>query len=97
MYPSAFTLDKKILSGSISQYLTDDNTTNTHDWDTDASITIKAGNGNPETTLEVFSFGPLTCSFTNRINSGSIFRQSYDWRMTQNPADLATILKYETD
>ena len=97
MYPSAFTLDKKILSGSISQYLTDDNTTDTHDWDTDASITVKAGNGKSGNDFRGFSFGPATCSFTNRINSGSIFRQSYDWRMTQNPADLATILKYETD
>ena len=97
MYPSAFTLDKKILSGSISQYLTDGNTTNTHDWDTDASITVKAGNGESGNNFRGFSFGPATCSFTNRINSGSIFRQSYDWRMTQNPSDLATILKYETD
>ena len=97
MYPSAFTLDKKILSGSISQYLTDGNTTNTHDWDTDASITVKAGNGESGSDFRGFSFGPATCSFTNRINTRSIFRQSYDWRMTQNPTDLATILKYETD
>jgi len=97
MYPSAFTVDKKILSGSISQYLTDGNTGNVQDWDTDASITVKAGNGETGASFRGFSFGPATCSFTNRINTGNLFRQSYDWRMTQNPADLATILKYETD
>lgn len=97
MYPSAFTVDKKILSGSISQYLTDGNTGNVQDWDTDASITVKAGNGESGDSFRGFSFGPATCSFTNRINTGNLFRQSYDWRMTQNPSDLATILKYETD
>ena len=97
MYPSAFTLKKKILSGSISQYLTDDNTTDVHDWNTNASITVKAGNGQSGNNFRGFSFGPATCTFTNRINAGNIFRQSYDWRMTQNPSDLATILKYETD
>ena len=98
MYPSAFTVSKKILSGSISQYLTDSNTTNTHTWDTDASITVKAGNGESGDSFRGFSFGPATCSFTNRINADrSLYLQSYDWRMTQNPADLATILKYETD
>lgn len=97
MYPSAFTVDKKILSGSISQYLTDGNTDNVQEWDTDASITVKAGNGESGANFRGFSFGPATCSFTNRINTGNLFQQSYDWRMTQNPADLATILKYETD
>jgi len=97
MYPSAFTLSKKILAGSIRQYLTDSNTSNTLDWDTNASLTIKAGNGQSGSAFRGFSFGPATCSFTNRINTGNIFLQNYDWRMVQNPSNLATILKYETD
>jgi len=97
MYPSSFSLDKKILSGSITQYLLDDNTDNTLDWDHDATINIKAGNGETGNNFRGFSFGDATCSFTNRIQTGSIFFQNYDWRMTQNPADLGTILKYETD
>lgn len=97
MFPSAFTLSKKILAGSITQYLTDSNTSNTLQWDTDASLTIKAGNGQSGASFRGFSFGPATCSFTNRINTGNIFLQNYDWRMVQNPSSLATILKYETD
>ena len=97
MFPSTFTLSKKILAGSITQYLTDSNTSNTLQWDTDASLTIKAGNGQSGASFRGFSFGPATCSFTNRINTGNVFLQNYDWRMVQNPSSLATILKYETD
>lgn len=97
MFPSTFTLSKKILAGSITQYLTDSNTSNTLQWDTDASLAIKAGNGQSGASFRGFSFGPATCSFTNRINTGNIFLQNYDWRLVQNPSSLATILKYETD
>ena len=97
MYPSEFTLSKKILAGSIVQYLTGSNTSNTLEWDTDASLTIKAGNGKSESAFRGFSFGPATCAFTNRISSNNVYTQSYDWRLTQNPDSLATILKYETD
>lgn len=97
MYPSAFAISKKILSGSITQYLLDDNISNAQDWDHDATINIKAGNGKSGNNFRGFSFGDATCSFTNRIGTGQVFLQNYDWRMTQNPANLATILKYETD
>ena len=97
MYPSEFTLSKKILAGSIVQYLTDENTSNVQDWDTDVTLTIKAGNGQSGAAFRGFSMGPATCSFTNRLRAGNVFTQSYDWRMTQNPSNLATLLKYETD
>ena len=97
MYPSGFALKKKILAGSITQYLLDDNTSNVQDWDHNATINIKAGNGQSGNNFRGFSFGDATCSFTNRLSTGDVFLQNYDWRMTQNPADLGTILKYETD
>lgn len=97
MYPSAFTISKKILAGSITQYLTDSNTSNTLQWDTDAFLTIKAGNGQPGSAFRGFFFGPAICTFTNRINTGNTFLQNYDWRMVQNPSNLGTILRYQTD
>ena len=97
MYPSSFSLSKKILAGSITQYLLDDNVDNTLDWDHDATINIKAGNGLSGANFRGFSFGDATCSFTNRIDTNVVFLQNYDWRMTQNPDNLSTILKYETD
>jgi hypothetical protein len=97
MYPTAFVLSKKILSGSITQYLTDATVSNTLDWDTDASLTISAGNGLTSPNFRGFSFGPATCSITNRVNTGTVYTQNYDWRMVENVSSLATKLNYITD
>jgi len=96
MYPSSFVIGKKILSGSISQYLHSTNSTSAQTWDTAASLTIKAGNGLSGSNFRGFSFGPATCSYTNRMNTQNVFIQSYEWRLTDN-STLSNILKYETD
>ena len=97
MYPSSFTLSKKILSGSMVEYLTNINTSDAQTWSKSASIRIKAGNGLSGSSFRGVDFGPATCSFTNRVNAGGIFTQNYDWRMTQNPTSLGDVLKYVTD
>ncbi len=97
MYPSEYSLQTRTLGGSISQYITEENTALLQQWDTDATITIKAGNGLSGSSFRGFSFGPATCSFTNRAAVADVFLQSIDWRMTQNPTNLASILKYDTD
>lgn len=98
MYPSTFTLSKRILAGSITQYLTDSSVANTQQWDTDASLTIQAGHGNFATSsFRGFKMGPATCSFTNRVGAGTVYTQNYDWRMTENVPNLATKLNYTTD
>ena len=97
MYPTTFALKSKILSGSIAQYLTSDDTNISQTWNNSETISIKAGNGESGTNFRGFSFGPATCTFTNRMNAGTVFTQNYDWRMTENPTSLGTILKYETD
>ena len=96
MYPSGFTISKKILAGSITQYLTTDTSSNAQTFNSSVSLSIKAGNGLSGAAFRGFSFGPATCAFTNRINTGSVFLQNYDWRLTQNTT-LSSILKYETD
>ncbi len=96
MYPSSFSLSKKILSGSITEYLTNVNASENQTWSKNARIQIKAGNGLSSGSFRGFHFGPATCSFTNRTRTADIFTQSYDWRMIENPT-LSTVLKYETD
>ena len=72
MYPSSFSLSKKILSGSITQYLLDDNTSNTLIGIMMLRL-IKAGNGQSGNNFRGFSFGDATCSFTNRIQTEQVF------------------------
>jgi len=96
-YPSTFTIGKKILSGSITEYLTNINASEAQSWSTNATIEIKSGNGLTSSNFRGFHFGPASCSFTNRANPGNIFTHSYDWRMTENPSNLGDKLKYITD
>jgi len=95
MYPQAFTVSKKILSGSISQYIVDTNNANLLQWSSNSAFLIKAGQ-DVGGTLYGFTLNLSNCSFTNRITTGDIFTQNYDWRLLQNPADLATIITYTT-
>ena len=97
MFPSGFTISKKILAGSITQYLTTDTSSNAQTFNNSVSLSIKAGNGLSDAAFRGFSFGPATCAFTNRISTGNVFTQNYDWRLTDNSVSLATILKYDTD
>lgn len=96
MFPSGFYVNKKTLSGSIQQYLTDSNTSNTLSWDTDVTLSIKAGSG-AGASFRGFHLDAASCSFTNRISTGQLFMQSYDWRMIESPTSLGTKLKYTTD
>jgi len=96
MYPSGFKISKKILAGSITQYLTDGNSSSAQSFDASASISIKAGNGQSGAAFRGFSFGPATCSYTNRMATGNVFLQSYEWRLIQNTT-LSSILNYTTD
>ena len=36
------------------------------------------------------------CSFTNRMSAGNIFREEYNWRMTQRPTALSSVITYTT-
>ena len=97
MYPGGYVVTKKILAGSISQYLTDTNTSNVQAWDTSVSLEIKAGNGLSGSQFRGLHLGSATSTFTNRMNTGSVFLQNYDWRITDNSSSLATIFKYVTN
>ena len=84
MYPSSFTLQKRILSGSVGQYVLSNFNSDVQSWKTGVPIVIKAG----KSATQGFQFNLLNCSFTNRNNVADVFTQSYDWKMNDNPTDL---------
>ena len=49
-----------------------------------------------ESVVYGVDFNISNCSFTNRISSGPIFTESYDWRMTQRPTALSSVITYTT-
>lgn len=90
MYPSNFALKKRILSGSIGQYVQDNFSSDTQQWKTGVPIVIKAG----ESATQGFQFDLSNCSFTNRNIVAEVFTQAYDWKMNDNPTDLGSKIKF---
>ena len=93
MYPSNFTLEKRILSGSIAQYVQSNFNSDVQEWKTAQDITIKVG----ESDQVGFQFDLENCSFTNRNSVDDVFTQRYDWKMNDNPADLGTKIKFNNN
>lgn len=92
-YPNSFIIDKKILAGSFTRYLTDTNSGNLLDWSNDSTLLIKAGQI-ISSTFYGLQFNITNCTYSNRLTSSNVFTQNYDWRMTQNPSSLSSIITY---
>ena len=90
MYPSNFTIGTRVLAGSISKYLKD-TSTSVLTWSSNTSLRLRAGNGTQE-----LDFNITNCSFTNRMSTPDVFREEYNWRMTQNPTALSSVITYQT-
>jgi len=90
MYPSDFTLKKRILSGSIGQYVLSNFNSDVQSWKTGVDMVIKAG----ESDTQGFQFDLEKCTFTNRNSVADVFTQSYDWKMNDNVADLGDKIKF---
>lgn len=90
MYPTRFDIQKKILAGSITRYLAD--TTYALTWNSNTSLFIRVGSGTG-VSFRGYELNTTSCSFTNRIQTSSIFMEEFNWRMTQNPSSLSSVLK----
>jgi len=96
MYPSSFVINKKILAGSVGVYLLDTNNSNLQEWDTNVTLRIKVGQDDDSLNFRGFDFNMTNCTFTNRLSTSAVYTQNYDWRLTQNPTDLSSIISYIT-
>jgi hypothetical protein len=94
-YPTQYTVNGKVLSGNIKRYLNDDTESNSQSYGINQSLRIKAG-----TTIgglfKGIDFNSSNCSLTQRIETGTVFTKSTDWRMVQNPASVSGVLTYFT-
>ena len=89
-YPENFTIGTRVLAGTITKYLEDDSTS-VLTWSSNTSLRLRAGNGTQE-----LDFNITNCSFTNRMSTPDVFREEYNWRMTQNPTALSSVITYTT-
>ena len=90
MYPSGFSLDNRIVSGNITQFVTSTNSSDFFDFSTSSSIAIKTL-VNGATFLDANLSG---CMFTKRLQTGQAFQSVSDFRLVTSPANLNTIITY---
>ena len=95
MFPIQYSLSGRTLSGNITRYLNDTTESGAQAVGLNQALRIKAGTmiGG---LFKGFDFNMTNVSFTNRIETGDVFQQSYDWRLAQNVSSLAGILTYYT-
>lgn len=90
-YPSTYTVEKKVLSGSFSAGVIDD-----FDTSTTSTLQIEVGQKLGQ-TLYGFNFNLPKVSYTSRLSTGDIFLHNYDWRLIQSPTSLLEYVTYVTE
>ena len=96
MRASNYVVSKRLISGAISQYQTDNNINQFDDFSTTANITLKgvkvedAANATPFIQL---ALNPAT--FTARMTPSEVFMQSYDFSYTGSATVDSIITQYE--
>ena len=96
MRASNYTVNKRIISGAISQYQTDNNITQFDDFSTSANITlkgIKMGDAVDATPFFQIALNPTT--YTARMSPSEVYMQSYDYSYTGSATLNSLITQYE--
>lgn len=88
--PTAFVVSKKVLSGTIQQYMTEENSGRAQSYSTNSTLRIRVHNG----TNYYLDINLPSVVFTNNIQPGEVFMQSYSFRMNYSPALVSDVLKY---
>ena len=90
MYPSGFTLGRRVVSGNIVQYITSNNSSTVQTFNTDTTVRVKTV-VNGSTFLDA---NLANCMFTKRTTPADVFTQAFDYRLIGNPANLSTVITY---
>jgi hypothetical protein len=90
VYPTAFTIGKRILEGSFALHEIEN-----FPYSSSALLSLEAGEyfGG---TLYGFLFNIPKVLYTTTINTGAVFTQRYLWTMTHNPDSLFQVISYIT-
>ena len=91
MFPSAYTVEKRIVSGAINQYQTDNNKTQFDDFSTNSNLSITAKKTD-DTDFWKITLNPIM--YTARMRTDETYVQSYDFRSTDSTALGTRITAY---
>ncbi len=91
MYPSAYTVTGRVVSGAITQYQTDNNITQFDDFSTNSNITLKANKSDDSTFWQI---NLSSAMYTARMTVADTYTQSYDFRSLSDTAIGTQITQY---
>jgi len=91
MFPSSYTVENRIVSGTVTQYQTDNNITQFDDFSTNSNITLKANKLSGSTFWQI-QMNPAM--YSARVDVGAVFTQSYDFTSQDNTALGTRITTY---
>ena len=94
IYPTNFINGTRIVGGSITRYY-DKDAPDILTWNTNTALRIRAGK-KTDAAIYGVDFNITNCSFTNRLSTADTFLEEYNWRMTQNPTALSSVITYTT-
>ena len=95
MRPSDYVVEKRIVSGTINQYQTDNNITQFDNFSTNSNITIKAVEvGKNASATPFFQIQLNPASYTARMQVAAVYQQSYDFSSLDNTALGTRITQY---
>ena len=103
MRASDYTVNKRLISGAISQYQTDNNINQFDDFSTTANITLKGikiedaklENATPGSATPFIQLALNPATFTARMTPSQVFMQSYDFSYTGSATVDSIITQYE--
>jgi len=92
MFPSAYVVKNRVVSGAIQQYQTDNNITQFDDFETNTVILITAKKASDDTSFWSLTMNPAM--YTARMNVAGVYSQTYDFRTLDNTALGTRITQY---
>jgi hypothetical protein len=92
MFPSAYTVSNRVVSGTIQQYQTENNITQFNDFSTNTIMNIAARKASDGTAFWNIRIDPAM--YTARMEVGDVYTQSYDYRSIDNTALGTRITQY---
>ena len=92
MFPSAYTVTNRMVSGNIQQYQTDNNITQFDDFSTNSNMIITGKKASNNSDFWKITLNP--CMYTARMTAGNIYTQTYDFRSISDTTIATQISTY---
>lgn len=93
MYPGSYVLQGRILSGSITQFLTSANVDSGADTSTNTQITISIYSTGYSSSTPILQFNLPSTVFTRRLNFEELINRVYDFRLNSNSTIVKPLYK----